>query len=363
MKKKLTLLLLALLIAAGTWLHLTDYMAVTKFGIARTISGLDYANQADPDEVSVLFCGTGSPNRNPFRASPCLAVLAYGDLYVFDAGEGAIAKLHEFQAPVLRLKKVFLTHLHSDHMSGVAEVLHNTWLYGRTSAVTLVGPPGTQKFLAGIKQSYEDDIDERMYVLGPDGVNAELAFTQAQEVTVAPKSIETVHCDPRVHIEAFQVDHPHWPYAYGYRITAAGKTIVVSGDTAISDGISTYAKNADILIHEALNTPLMTLVGQSLQQTGVPISEDRIARIAAVHTDTLDLADLAADSGVKHLVLTHLIPPVPDIYPARRAFTSGMADRFKGEITTMLDFMDLGKRENLAKVRNTIHNNCQKLLR
>lgn len=327
---------IALLLA---WLHAIDYAPVVERAVAQAVSQTNSAIDVNPSEVKLLFCGTGSPSRNPYRASPCLALIAYGNLYLFDAGEGAIAKLQEYRAPVLRLRKLFLTHLHSDHMSGVAEVLHNTWLYGRTGPVELVGPPGTRKLLAGIRTAYEDDIAERMYVLGPDGVEASMAFPFAEDVTVEGDSIRTVHEDERLTVEAFRVNHPHWAHAYGYRIRVAGKTIVLSGDTTPSEGIRRYAAGADYLIHEAFNREFMRIAGEELEKIEVPISAARISRIADVHTSTLDLAEIAQNTRARHLVLTHLIPPVPNIMPARRAFTQGMDERYEGPITVAYDGM------------------------
>lgn len=341
MIRRILLGLLVIAAAALLWLHSVDYRPVIERAVAQVVSDTRSNIDVDPDEVKLLFCGTGSPSRNPYRASPCLALIAYGDLYLFDAGEGAIAKLQEYGAPVLRLRKIFLTHLHSDHMSGVAEVLHNTWLYGRKREVELVGPPGTEKLLAGIRMSYADDLEERMYVLGPDGVTPELAFPSATDVTVNEDAIVTVYEDNQLRIEAFQVDHPHWSHAYGYRIKVANKTIVVSGDTMPSDGIRRYATNADYLIHEAFNSDFMRIVGEQLEQIDVPISASRITRIGEVHTDTISLAGIASEAQVKHLVLTHLIPPVPDMLPARRAFTSGMDEDYDGPITVAYDGMEI----------------------
>ena len=78
-----------------------------------------------------------------------------------------------------------------------------------------------------------------------------------------------------------------------------------------------------------------------VERIDVPISAARITRIGDVHTDTLALADIARETRTKHLVLTHLIPPVPNILPARRAFTSGMEDRYEGPITVAYDGMKL----------------------
>lgn len=339
MYRKLFLGLSLLVIISIGILHGYDYRPLVKRLIVKTVERNSSAVDVDPDTVEILFCGTGSPNRNPYRASPCLALIAYGKLYLFDAGEGAIAKLYEYQAPVLRLEKVFLTHLHSDHMSGVAEVLHNTWLYGRQQSVELVGPPGTENLLDGMRLSYGEDIKERMHVLGPDGVSMETAFPAAREVRVQTGKIQIVHEDKDLTIEAFPVLHPHWDHAYGYRISVAGKSIVVSGDTRPSESVRTYAENSDYLIHEAFNRDMMSKVGETLEQINVPISAARIERIGDVHTDTIALAKLAQQSKTQHLVLTHLIPPVPDTFPARRAFMSGMSEYYSGRITMAYDGM------------------------
>ncbi len=331
--------------AVALWLHSQDYMPLMERLIASTIAGQAYAMTADDTDTRILFCGTGSPNRSPERSGPCLALVARGELFLFDAGEGAIGKLREYQAPVLKLSKIFLTHLHSDHMSGVPEVLHNTWLFGRLDAVELVGPPGTGKFLDGMRLAYEDDVNERMHVLGPDGVDPELAFARSRDVEVHGDGLVMVHEDGDFTIEAFRVDHPHWPFAYGYRIQIDGRTVVVSGDTTPSDGVRRHARNADLLIHEAFNQSFMSIAGEQLEKIDVPISAARIERIAEVHTATLELADIAAEAEVKSLVLTHLIPPIPDNFVARRAFVSGMADRYAGKLTVAHDglWLDLAQ--------------------
>ena len=338
-------LLLVVIASVFIWLHMVDYLPVVNKAVSATIAQQKYKTQIDDTDIKLLFCGTGSPSRSPVRAGPCLALIANGELFLFDAGEGAIGKLNEYQAPVLKLSKIFLTHLHSDHMSGVAEVLHNTWLFGRTKPATLVGPPGTGKFLSGIQLAYEDDIAERMHVLGADGVDPDLAFSASQDVRISGDDLVTVHKDGNLMIEAFRVNHPEWEFAYGYRIQIGERTIVISGDTTVSEGVRRHARGADILIHEAMNLSFMSIAAQELEKLDVPISAARIARIADVHTPTLDLAKLAKETQVRSLVLTHLIPPIPDNFVARAAFTSGMSDVYEGKITVANDglWIDLTK--------------------
>ena len=330
-------ILAAFLLALGGWLHATDYAPIVLSLVDRTVAASGYQTNVDADDFRLLFCGTGSPNRTPERGQPCLALVADGKLFLFDAGEGAIAKLHEYRAPVLKLHTVFLTHLHSDHVSGVAETLHNTWLYGRTDRVEVVGPPGTEAFLNGIRDSYRDDLEERNRVLGHENIDADTAFGPAREVRIDDADAHTVYDENGLLIEAFRVDHPDWPHAYGYRVSHRGKVIVVSGDTAVSDGIRTHARGADMLIHEAVKLELMEAIAEGMAKYDGAIPPERFARISSVHTDTLSLADLAQKAGVAHLVMTHLIPALPDTFVANRYFAAGMADRYDGEITLAVD--------------------------
>ena len=141
-------------VAIGGYLYSQDFRPIIFAGVKSSIGELAASTQRDPEEFSILFCGTGSPNRTPDRGQPCTAMVANGKLFLFDAGEGAIGKLTEARAPTGVLEAIFLTHLHSDHISGVAEVLHNTWLYGRRTPVRVAGPAGTGDILKHFNGAY-----------------------------------------------------------------------------------------------------------------------------------------------------------------------------------------------------------------
>lgn len=342
-----TILIAALVIAAGgfAWLYSQDFAPVVLSATRGIVANTSYQQDADADDFKILFCGTGSPNRTPHRGQPCLALVANGKLFLFDAGEGAIAKLHMYRAPTLKLSAIFLTHLHSDHMSGVAEVLHNTWLYGRDTAVETIGPPGTAQFIDGIVMSYDEDINERNRVLGHENIRPEIAFGPVREIAIEDDQTEIVYAERDLLIEAFHVNHPDWRYAYGYRITHQGKQVVISGDTTASEGIRRHARGADILIHEAVNMALMDAIGVAMDEYSGPIPGERFARIATVHTDTLELARLAQEVDAKRLIITHLIPAVPDNFVTESFFTSGMSEEYDGELTVARDGMWLSLAE------------------
>ncbi len=335
--KKLILLPLVTGCIAFGYLYSQDFrpliFKITEQKIAQMVAS---ATQ-NKNDFKLLFCGTGSPNRTESRGQPCTALVANGKLFLFDAGEGAIAKLIEYDAPIGVLDTIFLTHLHSDHMSGVAEVLHNTALYGRRNQVETIGPPGTQKLISSFAMAYQDDLEERQRVLGAEKLDPGIVFSGAKDVLIEKKEIKPVYNQDGLIISAFQIDHPDWPHAYGYKIEFKGKVIIISGDTRASDGIRTYAKGADILIHEALNADIFEYIGRQMDIQGASMSGDRFERIAAAHTSTIELAEIAKKTEVRHLVITHLIPALPAIWMADQFFASGMSDIYDGDIIIARD--------------------------
>jgi ribonuclease Z len=164
-----------------------------------------------------------------------------------------------------------------------------------------------------------------------------LVFGGARDVLVNGDSAELVYQSGGLSIRAFRVDHPDWPHAYGYRVEYKEKVIVISGDTRASDGIRRHAKDADILIHEAINTEIFEFVGEQMEIQGGPMPKGRMALITNVHTPTLELANLAHEAGVRNLIITHLIPAVPALWIADKFFIDGMEQIYKGNIIVARD--------------------------
>ncbi len=292
-----------------------------------------------PTRFELIFCGTGTPQFFPDRSQPCLGVVAAGKFFLFDAGQNASRQMSATGSPFTKLEAVFLTHLHSDHMSGVADVLHSSWLMGRQHDVGVVGPPGTQQLIDGIHQGYANDIEERQRVLGVEYLEAKVTLAEATEVVIDNEEAVIVYDADGLVVEAFRVDHPDWPYAYGYRISYGGKTVVVSGDTKYTPAIAKHARGADMLIHEAVNLDMMEQIASALREFGGPVNPDRLALISAVHTPTLEVARVAKEADVATLVLTHLIPPIPANFVAEEHYSQGMDEIYEGELVMARDGM------------------------
>lgn len=315
----------------------TNAAILVNWTIERGVRDGVASQDISPTRFELIFCGTGTPQFFPDRSQPCLGVIAAGKFFLFDAGQNASRQLNATASPFTKLETVFLTHLHSDHMSGVADVLHSSWLMGRQHDVSVVGPPGTQQLLDGIHQGYSNDIEERQRVLGVEYLETTVKLGQAREVIIDNEEAVVVYDADGLVVEAFRVDHPDWPYAYGYRITFGGKTVVVSGDTKYTPAIAKHAQGTDMLIHEAVNLDMMEQIASALREFGGPVDPDRLALISAVHTPTLEVARVAKEANVETLVLTHLIPPIPANFVAEQHYSSGMDEIFQGELVMARD--------------------------
>jgi ribonuclease Z len=321
---------------SGAYLRpdLLVHSAIDHLATDRAVAG-----EVPESRFEVLFCGTGSPNRSPDRRQPCLAVVAGGRLFVFDAGEGAIGALTEYAAPLSRLDTVFLTHLHSDHISGLGELMHNSWLFGRTHAIEVVGPPGTANVVAGFTQVYSEDLVDREQLVDEQAFDGDLAMATPREVTLLDATPKVVFDRSGVRVEAFPVDHMEWPPAFGYRVHFGGKTLVLSGDTRRADSVSRAATGADLLIHEALSEEALARIARALDRDDLGVPSSRLEKIAGVHTTTIEVAQLAAAAGVPRLAITHMMPGLPPNWITDRYFRRGMESIYDGDITIARDGM------------------------
>ena len=110
------------------------------------------------DGLHVYMCGAGSPLADPKRSGPCIAVLAGKKAFIFDAGTNGSQNLGPMGFPTGRVEEIFLTHLHSDHIDGLGQMLLGTWINsGRTAPTSVSGPIGTAQVVEGFNMAYQID--------------------------------------------------------------------------------------------------------------------------------------------------------------------------------------------------------------
>ena len=121
----------------------------------------------------VVILGTGNPNSDPDRWGPAVAVVVGGQAYLVDAGPGVVrraaaaARLHGLPLTELDLKRVFITHLHSDHTLGLPDLIFSPWVLERPEPLEVYGPPGLERMTHHLVEAWREDIDMRLFGLEP----------------------------------------------------------------------------------------------------------------------------------------------------------------------------------------------------
>jgi len=264
--------------------------------------------------LSVFLAGTGTPNPARGRAGPCVAVVASGKLYLVDAGPGSWAVLVEGKLPLASLSGVFITHFHSDHIGGLGEACAQSWLKGRRIPLPVYGPPGVERLVRGFNEAYALDASYRVAGHGAEALPPEAALMEARPIAAVDAETVALGSDG-LRVTAFAVDHGSAAPAFGYRFEHRGASIVVSGDTRISERLFAAARGADLLIHDAFASRLLEAGKLGFRALG----HDRLARMmeeaAAAHAGAPDVLAAARSARVGKLVITHASPSLPPLTP------------------------------------------------
>lgn len=241
-------------------------------------------------DTRVILLGTGTPNPEPERMGPAVAIVSGGRVYIVDSGPGVVRRAAEAGITMKQITKAFITHLHSDHTAGLPDLIFTPAVTGRLEPFTIYGPPGMRAMTRHIMKAYEQDIKIRVHGMEP----AVAVAYKVEGLDVKPGEI---YRDETMRVEAIAVKHGTWKHAYGYRFTAKDKVIVVSGDTTYSEALLEASRGADILVHEVYS--------EKGWRNRTP---DWQKYHAAFHTTGADVGKLAAKAGVKKLVLYHQLP-------------------------------------------------------
>ncbi len=251
----------------------------------------------EPPPIQVILLGTGYPRPDPERAGPATAIVVGDRVFVVDAGRNVMTRFWQTGLPSKNLRDVFLTHLHSDHTSGLPDLFATSWIFGRSAPLALYGPAGTDKLADALLQYFAADIRIRRDLT---------EMLPAAGATLRVKTVRegVVYEDADLRVTAFAVDHRPVVPAFGYRfdlLNAEGKStysVVISGDTRRSENLIKHAKGVDILIHEVY-------LPEHFDDVDSP---EVAARLKAYHTSADEVGQVAAAAEVKLLILTHVIP-------------------------------------------------------
>lgn len=244
----------------------------------------------------VTLGSKGGPAIRPGGPSPTSSLLRLGGrAIVVDCGLGVSRGLVEAGMSLKELDLVFVTHLHSDHVLELGGLLHTAWTTGLDHEVRVLGPPGTGHYWSRFGQAMEFDIEIRIADEGRPDIRELVRIEEFAEGTVFEED--------GLRVSALRVDHPPVTYCFALRFDHAGGSVVFSADTAFFPPLADFARDADVLVHEAM---LAEGVDRLVARTG---NGARLKEhLLASHSFAPEAGRIAADAGVGRLVLNHLIP-------------------------------------------------------
>ncbi len=278
----------------------------------------------------VILLGTkGGPRVGATgRSNPSTLILNNDVPYVIDCGYGTSRQLLAAGVPLNRLRYIFITHHHSDHNLEYGTLFYNAWVTGLPTRIDAYGPAGLEKMTQDFFSYMKLDIDVRIEDEGrPDP--RRMIF--AHDINKPGMVLQ----NEDVKVSAVLVRHPLVKQAYAYRFDAKDRSVVISGDTTYAPELADFAKGADVLIHEVIYPPAIEALVRRL-----PNATRLREHLLASHTVPEDVGKIAAQAGVRTLVLTHFVPgDDPSITDEQWAV--GVRKHFTGRIIVGKDLMEI----------------------
>jgi ribonuclease BN (tRNA processing enzyme) len=250
-------------------------------------------NTTASNRTEIILLGTGTPYPDPNSSGPATAVVVDGRVFLFDVGAGVMRKLNAAKLPLSGPEAVFITHLHSDHTLGYADLILTSWIMRRAKPFPVYGPRGLRRMTNLLLAAFSEDIAIRT-----NGLEHEVRG--GYRVNVHEIQAGVIYQKDGVRISAIAVHHGAWKQAFGYRIDTPDRSIVISGDARPSETLVTAAQGVDVLIHEVYSAA-------GLAPEDRPGGKDWPQYCREFHTSDVELGALAARIHPKFLILDHII--------------------------------------------------------
>lgn len=286
---------------------------------------------APENRTRIILLGTkGGPSLSTrtARSNASTLLLINNVPYVVDCGYGVSRQMISAGVSLDRLRYIFITHHHSDHDLEYGALFYNAWQAKKSPRVDAYGPIGLRRMTRDFFAYLRFDIETRIV---DEGLNDPRKLLKVHEFNRAGLVMQNAD----VKVTSLRVRHPPITQSYAYRFDAKDRSVVISGDTAYSPELAHFAKGADVLIHEAMYLPA---VEKLIQQN--PGAKRLREHLLASHTSTDDVGRVAAQAGVKMVVLSHLVPG-DDPSITDEQWTQGVRKYFNGTVIVGKDLMEV----------------------
>jgi ribonuclease Z len=244
--------------------------------------------------IEVTLLGTGSPIPDAQRAGPSTLVRAGGQTFLVDCGRGVLQRAAAIGVGANGISALLLTHLHSDHIADLGDVLITRWVSNFApdlAPLPIIGPPGTAEVVENVLKTFSLDIGYRI------AHHADL--TAAPRVEVEEVTAGVVWARDRVQIRVGPTDHRPVAPTVGFRIEHDDASVVLAGDSVPCESLDELAAGAGALVHTVIRKDLID-----------PMPMQRIRDICDYHSSVEEAAATATRAGVGILILTHYVPAI-----------------------------------------------------
>jgi len=269
--------------------------------------------------MQVIILGSGSPLPDPHRAGPSTLVRTTAGDFLFDCGRGVLMRAAAAGSAAGAFKAVFLTHLHSDHITDLNDIYTMRWAMSfQPNPLPVFGPGGTAALVTAMEDMLESDIGYRL------AHHDDLQWRPSAEVTEVERGV--IFEEGEVRITAAPTDHAPVRPTVGYRVDDGGQSVVIAGDTVPCDGLDELSRDAGVLVHTVIRRDL-------IEQIGLP----RLTDVLDYHSSVSDAAQTASRNRVVTLVLTHLVPA--PVAGTEEEWLDQASAQFTGKIVLATDLL------------------------
>ena len=244
--------------------------------------------------MELMLLGTGCPRVDYKRFGPANLISSKKTKILVDCGSGVTQRLDQAKISSAKIDALFLTHLHSDHVVDLYQLIISSWHSYRTTPWKIYGPKGTKKFVTKIMEAWRDERKQRI-------IYEARSSTQAFNIKVKEFASVGNFQIKDIKVKYFEVDHKPVKYAYGFNFFHDSKKLTVSGDTRPCENIMKYALFSDVLLHEVF-------IDGEIKKINKMRTLKTLHNVRDYHTPSNIVGKIAKLSRCKKLVLTHLVP-------------------------------------------------------
>ena len=250
--------------------------------------------------MKITLLGTGSPLPDPNRAGPSTLVSCGPHNIVIDCGRACVMRLVGAGVMPPFVDLVLLTHLHSDHICDLNDLVTTRWITtpaAMSSPLKIVGPVGTRRVVTGMLEMLALDEQYRL------AHHEDLRTAGGMKIDVVELQAGDIHQHGEVIVTAHRTDHRPVEPTLGYRVEHDGKAAALAGDTVPCDELFELCRDADVYVQTVLREDLVRQLASLL-----PGNAGRLTDILDYHSTVEQAGATAARCNVKHLMLTHYVP-------------------------------------------------------